>query len=300
MHDSKQPQASGVIPALAAFTFWGVAPIYFKWLGTVGDMEIIAHRIIWSVLSLVLFLLLRDGPRFWRRMQLPPKTIAGLCISATLVASNWFLFVWAVNRDHVLDTSLGYFITPLINVLLGMLFLHERLSRTQWLAISLAAAGTIYLAWYLGVTPWIPLAIAVTFGLYGLVRKKLNAGPMIGLLWETLLLIPVALVYLIWLVPPAVHHFANDGVKISLLLVGSGAVTVLPLVWFNMAAKRMTLSTLGFFQYLGPCISFLMAVFLFKEPFTPGHMVTFSLIWIALALVSTEPLFRARRIRLPT
>jgi len=182
---------------------------------------------------------------------------------------------------------------------LALVFLKERLSRFQWLAIACAATGTGYLAWYLGATPWVPLALAVTFGFYGLVRKKLNAGPMIGLLWETILLSPLAIVYLTWWVAPADHHFFNDGTGISLLLVGAGVVTVLPLVWFNMAAKRLTLTTIGFMQYIGPSISFLTAVFLFDEVFTPGHMVTFTLIWIALALVSVEPFFRARRIRMP-
>ena len=230
---------------------------------------------------------------------MPLKTIAGLGLSALLVASNWYIFVWAVNQGNVLETSLGYFITPLINILLGLVFLRERLTRTQWLAIGFAATGTGYLAWYLGATPWTPLALAVTFGFYGLVRKKLNAGPMVGLLWETMLLSPIAVIFLIWGIAPAEHHFVNDGARISMLLVGAGVVTVLPLAWFNMAAKRLPLSTLGFLQYLGPSISFLLAVFLFDEPFTRGHMVTFTMIWIALVLVSIEPLFRARRFRLP-
>lgn len=299
MTSSKLVHASGVIPALAAFSFWGVAPIYFKWLGVVGDVEIIAHRVVWSVLTLFLFLLLRDGAGFWRRLRLPLKTIGWLCLSAILVALNWFIFVWAVNRGHVLDTSLGYFITPLVNVLLGVIFLRERLSRTQFLAILFAAAGTLYMAWYLGTPPWTALALAVSFGLYGLLRKQLDAGPMIGLLWETILLSPLALAYLLWFMPPASQHFINDGTRITLLLAVSGLVTVLPLVWFHMAAQKLSLSTIGFFQYLAPSISFLLAVFMFGEAFTRGHLVTFTLIWIALAMVSIEPLFRVRRFRMP-
>ena len=197
---SPQPvTASGIVPALAAFSFWGVAPIYFKWLGVVGDLEIISHRIVWSVLTLVLFLLFRDGVNFWRRVRLPLKTIAGLAVSGSLVSLNWLIFIWAINNNHVLDTSLGYFINPIVNVLLGTIFLKERLTRTQLIAILIAAAGTVYLGWYLGVPPWTSITLAVSFGLYGLMRKKLEAGPMIGLLWETMLFTPLALIYLFFI-----------------------------------------------------------------------------------------------------
>lgn len=230
-------------------------------------------------------------------MVLPRKTIATLFVSACLVVSNWLLFVWAINDGQILATSLGYFINPLLNVLLGFLFLHERLSRVQTIAVALAAAGTIYLAWFMGVPPWISLVLALTFGLYGLVRKKLGVGPMIGLLWETLLLAAPAVGYLLW----AMNHdgiaFAHISRHLDMLLALAGIITVLPLVWFNMAARSMPLSMVGFFQYLSPTTTFLLAVFMYDEPFTQGYAVAFTCIWLALALVSGESVVRASRFR---
>lgn len=285
--------------ALAAFVFWGLAPIYFKWLEQVSALEIIAHRILWAIPMLALFLLVRDGPQFWRRMVLPRKAILTLLLSGSLVASNWLVFVWAVTHDHILETSLGYFINPLVNVLLGMLFLRESLTRIQTAAVILAAAGTAYLAWYLGQPPWISLMLAVTFGLYGLVRKKLGVGPMIGLLWETLLLAAPAILLATWLARDPGLQFGQGSLRADLLLIGTGAVTVVPLVWFNTAAQNLTLTAVGFLQYIAPTLTFLLAVFLYGEPFSPGHVVAFGSIWLSLAMVSAESVLRSRRIRVP-
>lgn len=285
--------------ALAAFVFWGLAPIYFKWLEQVSALEIIAHRILWAIPMLALFLLVRDGPQFWRRMVLPRKAILTLLLSGSLVASNWLVFVWAVTHDHILETSLGYFINPLVNVLLGMLFLRESLTRIQTAAVILAAAGTAYLAWYLGQPPWISLMLAVTFGLYGLVRKKLGVGPMIGLLWETLLLAAPAILLATWLARDPGLQFGQGSLRADLLLIGTGAVTVVPLVWFNTAAQNLTLTAVGFLQYIAPTLTFLLAVFLYGEPFSPGHVVAFGCIWLSLAMVSAESVLRSRRIRVP-
>lgn len=297
MNEQQDQHRRGVLAALAAFSFWGLAPIYFKSMIAVPAVEIIVHRLLWSIPVLAGFLLLRDGPGFWRRMVLPRKTIATLFVSACLVVSNWLLFVWAINDGQILATSLGYFINPLLNVLLGFLFLHERLSRVQTIAVALAAAGTIYLAWFMGVPPWISLVLALTFGLYGLVRKKLGVGPMIGLLWETLLLAAPAVGYLLW----AMNHdgiaFAHISRHLDMLLALAGIITVLPLVWFNMAARSMPLSMVGFFQYLSPTTTFLLAVFMYDEPFTQGYAVAFTCIWLALALVSGESVVRASRFR---
>ena len=285
--------------AIAAFMFWGFLPFYFKWLGTVPALEIIAHRVFWAVPVLIVFLLIRDGRHFWRRMLLPRKTILTLMLSGLLVGFNWLLFVWAVTHDRVLATSLGYFINPLVNVVLGFAFLHERLTRIQSLAVAIAAAGTIYLTWYLGGAPWIALALAVTFGLYGLVRKKLGVEPMIGLLWETLLLITPALVYFAWALFAGSLQFMYHSVQLDLLLLMAGLVTVLPLIWFNLAVQNLSLTNLGFFQYLTPSISFALAVFVYHEPFTRGHAVAFSCIWLALFMVSIESLVRSRRLLVP-
>jgi chloramphenicol-sensitive protein RarD len=285
----------GVAAALAAFIFWGLAPIYFKWIQHVSAYEIIAHRILWSIPLLAGFLLLRDGPGFWRRMVLPRRTLLTLLLSGVLVSSNWLIFVWAVNHDRILATSLGYFINPLVNVLLGFLFLHERLTRAQTAAVVIAAAGTAYLAWFLGAAPWIALALAITFGFYGLVRKKLDVGPMVGLLWETLLLLLPALIFVAWSLDRGVLEFGHGSLRLDLLLIGLGLVTILPLIWFNVAAKNLTLTAVGFFQYLAPTVTFMLAVFAYGEPFTRGHAVAFTCIWIALVLVSFDSLRIARR-----
>ena len=285
----------GVIAAVAAFTFWGLVPIYYKGLQSVGAWEVLAHRVIWSVPLLVIFLGIRDGRQFLRRLRLPLSSIAWLVLSGLTISINWVVFVWAVANDHILDTSLGYFGTPLINVLLGYLILKERLNVAQVVAVTVAAAGTFYLAWYLGRPPWIAMTLAVSFGVYGLLRKRLKVGPMLGLLWETALMYLPALAYLLWLSSRAELQFLNVSAGIDALLIGSAVVTVLPLIWFNMAAQKLPLSILGFFQYIGPSLSFLIAVFLYGEQFTAGHAVAFSCIWLALALVSIEPFRRARR-----
>ena len=285
----------GVIAALAAFTFWGLVPIYYKSLQTVGAWEILAHRVIWSVPLLVIFLVIRDGRQFWSRLRLPLVSIAWLVLSGLTISLNWVVFVWAVANDHILDTSLGYFGTPLVNVLLGYLILKERLTVPQVVAVVIAASGTIYLAWYLGKPPWIAMTLAISFGVYGLLRKRLSVGPMLGLLWETSLMFLPALFYLVWLSWRSELQFLNQSTGIDLLLIGSALVTVLPLIWFNMAAQKLPLSILGFFQYIGPSMSFLIAVFLYGELFTTGHAVAFACIWLALALVSIEPFRRARR-----
>jgi len=285
----------GVIAALAAFTFWGLVPIYYKSLQTVGAWEVLAHRVIWSVPLLVIFLGIRDGRQFLRKLRLPLSSIAWLVLSGLTISLNWVVFVWAVANDHILDTSLGYFGTPLVNVLLGYLILKERLSVAQVVAVTVAAAGTFYLAWYLGRPPWIAMTLAVSFGVYGLLRKRLKVGPMLGLLWETALMYLPALAYLLWLSSQSELQFLSVSAGIDALLIGSAFVTVLPLIWFNMAAQKLPLSILGFFQYIGPSMSFLIAVFLYGEQFTTGHAVAFSCIWLALALVSIEPFRRARR-----
>jgi chloramphenicol-sensitive protein RarD len=285
----------GVVSALSAFGFWGLVPIYYKALQSVGAWEVLAHRVIWSVPLLIVFLVARDGRRFFSRLRLPPASIAWLVLSGLTISINWLVFVWAVANGHILDTSLGYFGTPLINVLLGYVFLKERLNPLQVVAVLMAAAGTVYLGFFIGKPPWIALTLALSFGFYGLLRKRLDVGPMLGLLWETALMFVPALAYLLWLGTRSELHFMHNRTAIDLLLVGSAVITVLPLIWFNMAAKKLPLSILGFFQYLAPSMSFTIAVFLYGETFTTGHAVAFSCIWLALALVSIEPFRRARR-----
>jgi chloramphenicol-sensitive protein RarD len=289
----------GVTAALAAYILWGLAPIYFKLIQSVAPTEIIAHRILWSIPMLAGFLLLRDGSGFWQRMRLPRRSIFTLLISGTLVAINWLIFVWAVVNEQILATSLGYFIGPLVNFLLGFLFLKERLTRIQTVSVLIAASGTVYLGWFLGTPPWISLSLAFSFGIYGLIRKMLDVGPMIGLLWETLLLAFPALLYMAWSLRQGTLEFANGGLQINVLLVLAGLVTILPLVWFNVAAKNLRLTTVGFFQYIAPSLTFLLSVFVYGEAFTKGYAVAFCCIWFALAMVTTESVARSRRTRKP-
>jgi chloramphenicol-sensitive protein RarD len=286
---------AGVTAALSAFTLWGLVPIYYKGLQSVGAWEVLAHRVIWSIPLLLLFLVIRDGRNFWNRLRLPMSSIAWLVVSGLTISLNWLVFVWAVANDHILDTSLGYFGTPVVNVLLGYVILKERLQVSQVIAVAVAAAGTIYLAWYLGRPPWISITLAISFGVYGLLRKRMDVGPMLGLLCETALMFLPAMVYLVWLSSQSGQQFLQVSIDIDLLLICSGIPTIVPLIWFNMAAQKLPLSILGFFQYLAPSISFLLAVFLYGEQFTAGHAVAFGCIWLALALVSIDPFRRARK-----
>ena len=298
----KQPHSTeriGVTAALAAYILWGLAPIYFKSIQSVAPIEVIAHRILWSIPLLAGFLLLRDGSDFWQRMRLPRRTIFILLISGILVAFNWLVFVWAVSNNQVLATSLGYFIGPLVNFLLGFLFLKERLTTIQTVGVLIAASGTVYLGWFLGTPPWISLILAFSFGLYGLIRKMLDVGPMVGLLWETLLLSLPALLFIVWSKQRGSLDFGSGDLQIDVLLALAGLVTILPLIWFNVAAKNLRLTTVGFFQYIAPSLTFLLSVFVYGEAFTRGHAIAFGCIWVALGMVSTESVIRARRFRMP-
>ncbi len=288
----------GLLAALFAFGFWGVAPLYFKLLGLVSPLEIIAHRIIWSAVFLAAFLLWRDGPGFWRDMLLGPRQLAMLALTGTLVAINWLVFVWAVINDQILATSLGYFINPLLSVVLGMVFLGERLSRIRWLAFLIAVLSTTYMAWHIGKLPWVALTVAISFAAYGLLRKQLEVGPIKGLLWEAILLsIPVA-IYLIYQSRTDGLAFLQGNSVIDLLLIGSGLVTLLPLLAFNVAAKHLDLSVVGFVQYLAPTISFMLAIFIFSEPFDLQRLLAFCGIWFSLLLFSIDPIRRRQRARM--
>jgi chloramphenicol-sensitive protein RarD len=283
-------QHKGLNAGLFCFIFWGFAPIYFKLLQHVPAANIIAHRIIWAALFLLLFLALRERKQLFSALKVSYKQLLILFISGSLVISNWLIFVWAVNDGQILATSLGYFINPLVNVFLGLLFLHERLNKVQIIALSIAATTTVYLGIFIGEPPWIALALAITFGLYGLVRKQLDVRPLIGLFWETTLLIVPALVFLIWLAPKESVTAIDNST--TWLLVFSGLITILPLIGFNYAAKRLTLTVIGFLQYIAPTISFMVAVLYYGEDFTFGHKVAFSGIWLALLIISWRPMMK--------
>jgi chloramphenicol-sensitive protein RarD len=287
----------GVTAALAAFVAWGFMPMFFKLIDRVGPLEILAHRVIWALPLLAVFLLYRDGRKLFPKLRLGRREIGWLTLAALMLSSNWLIFVWAVVNDRVLSTSLGYFINPLVNIVLGYLFLHERLTSYQKVAVAMAAGGTAFMGWYLGATPWISLSLALLFGGYGLVRKRLSVGPMTGLMWENFILLTPALAYLAWRNQQGQMDFLHLGAVNDLLLVAAGLVTVLPLIWFNTAAQELTLSVVGFFQYLAPTISMLLAVFLWNETFTAGHAVAFVCIWSGLALISLEQVRALQRRR---
>lgn len=274
-------------------------PLYFKLVGAAGAGEIIVHRVLWSVAFLLLVLCVRHRGRLRAQLAIPPRVLLALLCSGALVACNWLVFVYAVNTDRVLATSLGYFINPLVSVLLGTLVLRERMVGRQQIAVGLAAAGTLWLTWRVGQPPWLALALALSFGLYGLVRKLTEVGPMVGLFWETLLMTPFALAWLWWFADPARLVFGRQGTTLDLLLIGTGVVTVIPLLLFAIAARGLPLITVGLMQYLAPSISFCLAVFAFQEPFGFDHAVAFGAIWTALALYTWAGWQGRRRALLP-
>jgi len=290
-----QAQRKGVVYGLAAYLCWGFFPVYFKAVHVVQPLEMVAHRICWS---LAFLLLLIAGKGAWREvLQLlaKPKSLAALTVSTLLIATNWLVFIYAIDAGEVLQSSLGYFINPLVSVLLGFVFLGERLERVQWLSIALAAAGVVYLAASYGRVPWISLLLAASFGLYGLIRKALHVEPLVGLTVETLLLAPFALTYLIVLNQRGTGIFLASSTRLDLLIPMAGIITAIPLLLFAVAAKRLRLATIGFLQYITPTMHFLLAVTVYGETFTHTDLVSFLFIWCGLALYSMHAYRTNRR-----
>lgn len=281
---------TGLLYALLAFGTWGLFPLYFRFIATVPPLEVVLHRSVWSLL-LVLGVLAWQRRWAWLGETLrQPKRVALFTVSALLLACNWLVYVLAVQTGHVAEASLGYFINPLVNVLLGVLVLRERLRPLQWLAVAVAAGGVLWLTWQAGRLPWIALVLAGSFGLYGLMRKTASLGALEGLALENLLLAPLAVPALLW------WSFARDGVlvtgpasQIGWLLL-SGPLTALPLLFFAGAARRLKLATLGLVQYIAPTLQLMLAVWVFHEPFDSRRLLGFVMIWSALALVSADAL----------
>ena len=295
--DQAHERRLGLTAGLSAFSIWGLAPIYFKLVATVRPDEIIAHRVLWSVVLLGIVLLLRKRRAVLAHIKVDARVLLALAITSILIALNWLIFVHAVNTDRVLSTSLGYFINPLMSVVLGLLVFRERLIPAQTLAVLIAAAGAAYLTWRIGQLPWIALSLASTFALYSVIRKLLDVGPMVGLFWETLLVSPLALGWLWWLQGQGELSFALDEPARALLLVGTGALTVAPLLLFAAGVRRLPLSTIGLMQYLAPSLTFVLAVFIYGEAFTMHHAITFGLVWLALALFFWASWHRHRSLR---
>ena len=258
-------------------------------------LEILSHRVVWSFLLLAA--LLHFGRR-WRNVRDVIKSkqkLLYLVTTAVLVGANWLIFIWAVNSDHMLDASLGYYINPLINVLLGMLFLGERLRKLQWFAVALAACGVLVQLFVFGSIPIVAITLALTFGFYGLLRKKVSLEAQTGLFIETLVLLPAAAIYLLWIADSPTSHLTENPLDLNLLLISAGIVTTLPLLCFTGAATRLKLSTLGFFQYIGPSLMFLLAVLVYGEAFTLDKAITFAFIWGALVIFSFDGLRNNRQ-----
>ncbi len=278
---------TGVLLALAAYCMWGFAPMYFKLLLAMPAGEILVHRILWSVLFLALLVLVSGEWLNVKNALKNHKVILILLVSGILLATNWLVFIWAINNDKLLEASLGYYINPLLNVLLGRLFLGERLSRMQKIAVGIALTGVLILVVSFGNVPWIALALAISFGIYGLLRKQVAVGALPGLLVETAMMVPFAVIYL-WLFSTELSNMASNSLSWNTLLVVAGVVTTAPLLCFTSAARRLRYSTIGFFQYIGPSIMFLLAVFYYAEPFNPERLITFGFVWSALVIFSFD------------
>jgi chloramphenicol-sensitive protein RarD len=290
----KNAYNNGVIYAATAFVVWGIIPIFWKLMADVPPVEIVMHRIVWSLLfaGAVIFALgkwplLRDA-------LTTRKTLQMLTMSALLIGMNWGLFIWAVNIGRIEETSLGYYINPLVNFSLGVMLLGERLTRIQLIAVGFAIAGVINQTVAVGVLPWISITLAVSFGLYGLIRKQVPVESLVGLTVEAIILTPIALGYLIYLDAQGTGLFLHTDRATDVMLVLAGPLTAIPLLLFAAGVRRIKLSTMGFLQYLAPSISLVLAVLMYNEPFTNAHAVTFGLIWAALALISWEALTRER------
>ena len=277
---------SGPLAAALAYILWGLFPLYIKQLHGVPALEIVLHRSWWSMVFVFGLLAVLRRWAWLAPLVRQPRTLAIFGASALLLGCNWLLYVWAVNAGRVLDASLGYFINPLINVMLGFAVLHERPTRVQWAAVALAGAGVLWMAVGAGHVPWVSLVLALSFGLYGLLRKTAPLGALEGLALETLLLAPLALAGVLWLQFSGQGHLAQGNTALDLLLLAAGPFTAIPLLLFASGARRVSMATLGLLQYLGPSIQFVLGVFVYHEPFSASRAIGFALIWAALLVYS--------------
>ena len=285
---------SGFWSGVAAYTIWGLVPIYWKLLKHVPAIQVLGHRIVWSLAVLVILL----AAARWRgrpALASVSRRVIGLyAVAAALIAANWFLYIYAVNAGFIVETSLGYYITPLVNVLFGVLVFHERLRPAQWLAIAIAAVGVIQLTFAYGALPWIAFGLAASFGSYGLAKKKAPLDPLEGLTLETAILCPLALLYLVILHRTGEGAFLRTGAASDAFMIGGGLVTTIPLLLFAAAVRTVPLSVIGILQYIGPTIQFMLGVFVYGEPFSRSQFIGFSIVWTALAIYAGDSL-RARR-----
>jgi chloramphenicol-sensitive protein RarD len=287
----------GILYATLSFFCWGLFPLYFHALSEVAPLEMLAHRMLWSLLFLSVVLTVRSQWKWLPQVLRQPRVLASFIASALLLTANWFVYIWSVNNGHVIDASLGYFINPLVNVLLGLIVLKEKLRRLQWLAISLAACGVAWLTWQAGQLPWIALILGITFGGYGLLRKTAALAALEGLSLETIILFPAALAYVLWLSWSGQNTFINSPHDSTRwLLAAAGPITAIPLLLFAAGARRIPMAVLGLLQYMSPSMQALLGVLVFHEAFPLPRLIGFIVIWSALALYVAEGLWAGRRI----
>jgi chloramphenicol-sensitive protein RarD len=286
----------GLIYAIAAYTWWGFIPLFWKQLDHVGSAEIVMHRMVWSCLLVIsLIVLMKEWRRFITLFS-QPKVLLRLFVASSLVSINWGVFIWAVNNGHLVETSMGYFINPLISVLLGVVFFSERLRKGQLFALSIAMLGVLYLVVAYGAFPWVSFTLAITFALYGVAKKSISVPATHGMAVETLFFVVPALIYLIYIQLNGTGQFIESGFNTGMLILG-GLFTLIPLLLFAAAAKRVTMTVLGMTQYIGPSLQLMIGVFLYDEPFGSDRMISFGLIWLALAVYSVDQIRHQRKSR---
>jgi len=285
----------GLALGAAAFGLWGLFPLYWPLLEPAEATEILAHRVLWSLIVTAVMLLVTRRTRALRAIWHDRRVRIALTAAGVTIGFNWFTYIWGVNNGHVVETSLGYYINPLVTVMMGMVFLGERLRRWQWVALSIAFVAVLVLTYDLGRPPWISLVLAFSFGTYGLLKKKAHVGPIEGLTYEGLVLGPVALVYLVWLTVMGQASTWSHGADHVALLATTGLVTAVPLLCFAGAANRISLTSLGLLQYIAPTLQFLLGVVVFDEPMPPLRWVGFALVWCALSIFTVESVITSRR-----
>jgi chloramphenicol-sensitive protein RarD len=285
----------GILAGISAYTLWGLFPIYWRWLEQVPAIEILGNRMVWSFAFVAILLTMQKDWHWLGETWRNRRTMLTYTLAAILLSFNWFTYIWAVNAGYVVEASLGYFINPLVNFLLGVIFLGERLRLGQVVAVILAGLGVLYLTVSYGSLPWISLVLAFTFGMYGLIKKTARLESMHGFSLETMVLFLPALGYLLYRNASGVGAFGHQGMLVTLLLVLAGPVTSIPLLLFGYSARRIPLSMLGFIQYIAPTLQFLLGVFVYREPFPPARLVGFSIIWMALLVYSLENIYFSRK-----
>jgi len=278
----------GILNGIAAYVLWGLFPIYWKQLHDVSPLQVIGHRIGWSFALLIAYIVVIGRWKDFRSVAFVPRTIGIYSIATVLLGLNWLIYVWGVNAGFIVEASLGYFINPLLNVLLGIVFLRERLRTLQWIPVTIATIGVGYLTLVYGRLPWIALSLAFSFGFYGLVKKLSPLGSLYGLTLETGIGFPIALVYIMFVGFNGTGAFLQDGKFVDLLLIGSGIVTTVPLLLFASAARQIPLIIVGLLQYIAPTLQFLIGVLVYKEPFDHSHLIGFGIVWAALIIFAVE------------